>query len=147
MSSFILQEAWNQEFLEYFEFQEYFVEVHQEISIEFGQWNSEQTGQLNPLFHTIVEFVNRVVARLTTDWSLPNSQFSLDVFCAFLFSIGNFIMILILLHDNTWYLLNVYVQSIGYYLQNILQLGFHTGKNKFNRNDNGSFFTSTPLLE
>ena len=37
-------------------------------------------------------------------------------------------MILILLHDDTWYLLNVYVQSIGYYLQNIVQLGFHTGK-------------------
>ena len=37
-------------------------------------------------------------------------------------------MILILLHDDTWYLLNVYVQSIGYYLQNIIQLGFHTGK-------------------
>ena len=50
-------------------------------------------------------------------------------------------MILILLHDDTWYLLNVYVQSIGYYLQNILQLGFHTGKNKFNRNDTSSFFT------
>ena len=26
----------------------------------------------------------------------------------------------------TWYLLNLYVQSVGYYLQYVLQLGFHT---------------------
>ena len=37
-------------------------------------------------------------------------------------------MLIVLFYDNTWYLLNVYVQSIGYYLQNIVQLGFHTGK-------------------
>ena len=30
------------------------------------------------------------------------------------------------LYDDTWYLLNLYVQSIGYYLQYIIQLGFHT---------------------
>ena len=37
-------------------------------------------------------------------------------------------MIIILLYDDTWYLLNIYVQSIGYYLQYIVQLGFHTGE-------------------
>ena len=28
--------------------------------------------------------------------------------------------------DNTFYILNFYTQSIGYYIQNIIQLGFHT---------------------
>ena len=37
------------------------------------------TGQLNPLFHTFVEFrliVNRIVARQSTDWLAANAQFS-----------------------------------------------------------------------
>ncbi len=40
---------------------------------------------------------------------------------------GSFIMLVVLFYDDTWYLLNVYVQSCGYYLQYILQLGCHTG--------------------
>ncbi len=35
-------------------------------------------------------------------------------------------MLIVLFYDNTWYFLNLYVQSIGYYLQNFIQLGFHT---------------------
>ena len=35
-------------------------------------------------------------------------------------------MLVIFLADDTWYFLNVYVQSLGYYVQNIIQLGFHT---------------------
>ena len=37
------------------------------------------TGQLNPLFHTVAEFrliVNRIVARHSTDWLAANAQFS-----------------------------------------------------------------------
>ena len=37
-----------------------------------------------------------------------------------------FLMIVALFLDNTFYILNLYVQSLGYYIQNILQLGFHT---------------------
>ena len=40
------------------------------------------TGQLNPLFHTFVEFkliVNRIVARQSTDWLAANAQFSPNV--------------------------------------------------------------------
>ena len=36
------------------------------------------TGQLNPLFHTFVEYrliVNRVVVRQSTDWLAANAQF------------------------------------------------------------------------
>ena len=36
------------------------------------------------------------------------------------------ILTIVFLYDDTWYLLNLYVQNLGYYLQNIIQLGFHT---------------------
>lgn len=42
------------------------------------------------------------------------------------FALGIFIMLIILFCDKTSFLLNLYVQSIGYYIQNVLQLGFHT---------------------
>ena len=42
------------------------------------------------------------------------------------FSLGMFIMMIGLFADDTWHILNVYVQSIGYYIQWIIQLGFHT---------------------
>ena len=35
-------------------------------------------------------------------------------------------MLIVLFMDNTVFLLNLYVQSMGYYFQNILQLGFHS---------------------
>ena len=34
-------------------------------------------------------------------------------------------MLIVLFMDKTVFLLNLYVQSMGYYFQNILQLGFH----------------------
>ncbi|XP_067026316.1 glycine betaine transporter 1-like [Acropora muricata] len=42
------------------------------------------------------------------------------------FSLGMFIMMIGLFADETWHILNVYVQSMGYYIQWIIQLGFHT---------------------
>ena len=42
------------------------------------------------------------------------------------FIMGLFIMTLVLFLDNTPYLLNLFVQSIGVYIQNIIQLGWHT---------------------
>ena len=42
------------------------------------------------------------------------------------FSIGMLLMLVVFFYDDTWYLLNLYVQSTGYYLQWIIQLGFHT---------------------
>ena len=35
-----------------------------------------QIGQLNPLFHTFANSVNRIVTQQTSDWFMPNSQFS-----------------------------------------------------------------------
>ncbi|XP_074608787.1 trimethylamine transporter-like [Acropora palmata] len=42
------------------------------------------------------------------------------------FTIGMFIMLIGFFFKDTEHILNVYVQSIGYYMQNIVQLGFHT---------------------
>lgn len=42
------------------------------------------------------------------------------------FVIGMMLMLIILFYDDTWYLLQLYVQSIGYYLQYVVQVGFHT---------------------
>ena len=42
------------------------------------------------------------------------------------FLVGMFLMCVALFMDNTFYILNLYVQSIGFYFQNIIQLGFHT---------------------
>ena len=42
------------------------------------------------------------------------------------FTLGMFLMLITFFYEDTWHILNVYVQSIGYYLQWIVQLGFHT---------------------
>jgi choline/carnitine/betaine transport len=42
------------------------------------------------------------------------------------FGLGVALMLIILFYDKTFFLLNLYIQSIGYYLQNFLQIGFHT---------------------
>ena len=42
------------------------------------------------------------------------------------FAVGMFIMLVVLFYDDTWYFFNVYVQSIGYYIQWVIQIGFHT---------------------
>jgi len=42
------------------------------------------------------------------------------------FAIGCLIMFIVFFADNTWYILNLFVQSTGYYFQWVVQLGFHT---------------------
>ena len=41
-------------------------------------------------------------------------------------AVGMFLMLIILFIDDTSYFVNLYVQSIGNYMQNIVQLSFHT---------------------
>ena len=42
------------------------------------------------------------------------------------FCLGMYLMLFVFFHDDTFFLLNLYVQCIGYYFQSVLQLGFHT---------------------
>jgi len=41
------------------------------------------------------------------------------------FGIGMVIMLMVFFLEDTWYMLNLYCQSIGFYFQYIIQLGFH----------------------
>ena len=41
-------------------------------------------------------------------------------------TLGLFIMLMVFFLDDPWHSLNVLVQSTGYYLQTVIQLGFHT---------------------
>ena len=52
------------------------------------------------------------------------------------FGFGMFLMLIALFMDNTFYILNLFVQSLGYYLQYIIQLGWHT--DAFEQLDGGS---------
>ena len=42
------------------------------------------------------------------------------------FGSGIALMLVVLLLDNTVFLLNCYVQSLGFYLHNLVKLGFHS---------------------
>ena len=42
------------------------------------------------------------------------------------FAVGMFLLLIVFFYDDTWFLLNLTVQSCGYYLQWIVQIGFHT---------------------
>ena len=42
------------------------------------------------------------------------------------FCIGTLLLFIIFFADKPWYLLNLFVQSIGYYFQWVIQMGFHT---------------------
>ena len=41
------------------------------------------------------------------------------------FLVGMFLMVVALFMDDTFFILNLYCQSIGYYFQHLMQLGFH----------------------
>ena len=49
--------------------------INLENSTELAHLHSTQTSQLNGLFHTFTDFVNRNGLRMNTDW-LVNSEFS-----------------------------------------------------------------------
>jgi len=42
------------------------------------------------------------------------------------FGIGCLLLFIVFFSEKTWYILNIFVQSIGYYFQWLMQLGFHT---------------------
>ena len=59
------------------------------------------------------------------------------------FGSGIALMLVVLLLDNPVFLLNFYVQSIGFYFQNLVQLGFHSDTfeqlgSSFGASDRGS---------
>ena len=58
--------------------------------------------------------------------------------------LGMFIMLIVLFSDNSWYLLNLFVQSIGYYFQHFIGLGFQT--DAFAQEGNVTYFSEQIIL-
>ena len=42
------------------------------------------------------------------------------------FGVGSFLMLIVLFMDETFHVLNLFVQSVGFYFQNVIQIGTHT---------------------
>ena len=65
------------------------------------------------------------VTAVATGSVLPGVGYGIRRISEICFSAGMFLMLIVLLLDNTVYLLNLYVQSMGFYAQNLLQVRTH----------------------
>jgi choline-glycine betaine transporter len=55
---------------------------------------------------------------------LSGLQNGIKVLSKIAFTLGLIAMLTVVLADNTWYILNIVVQTTGYYIQYIIQVGF-----------------------
>ncbi|XP_064598003.1 glycine betaine transporter 1-like [Liolophura sinensis] len=67
-----------------------------------------------------------VITLMATASVISGLKVGIKLLSEICFLLGNFIMLIWLFYDDTWYMLNAVVQSVGYYVQNIIGLGFHT---------------------
>ena len=115
-----------------------FIDILSVVCTMFGVCTSLGLGaiQLNSGFQRLnsnIEFstINQIitiwgVTALATVSVVSGLKLGIRRLSELCFCIGMLLMLVVLFYDDTWYLLNLYVQSIGYYLQYVLQLGFHT---------------------
>jgi len=68
-------------------------------------------------------WVITLIATLSVCTGLKNG---LKVLSQITFSLGCLLLVLLLYIDNTWFLLNVFVQSVGHYFQYLIQISFET---------------------
>jgi len=66
------------------------------------------------------------ITMVATGSVLTGVKYGIRRISEFCFCFGLALMLCVLFLDNTVYLLNLYVQSMGYYFQWLLQLGFHS---------------------
>ena len=83
-------------------------------------WLRGDDDAMDQALYTIIALVTGV-ATLSVLSGLDRGIKTLSQ-CAF--SCGMIVMITIVFADNTWYILNVMVQTTGYYLQYVIQVGF-----------------------
>jgi len=76
----------------------------------------------DPMTQVIIIWCITAVATASTASGVGMGIRRLSEVC---FSVGMFVMIVALFMDDTWYILNLYIQSIGYYFQYIMQIGWH----------------------
>ncbi len=67
-----------------------------------------------------------VVTAVATSSVLLGLRRGIRTLALFTFAVGVFVILCALLLDNTWFLLNAFVQSIGHYCQWVVQVGFQT---------------------
>lgn len=81
------------------------------------------TGDAAKDWQVAIIWVITAIATLSVISGLHRGIKGLSVFT---FVLGCFVLLTLLLLDNTWFLLNSFVQNVGYYFQYIVQLGFET---------------------
>ena len=71
----------------------------------------------------VVIVVITIVATLSVLFGIDTG---IKYLSTFTFAIGNVFLFSLMFFDNTWYFLNVLVQTIGHYIQFLIQIGFET---------------------
>jgi hypothetical protein len=83
-------------------------------------WLSGDDDAMEQALYTIIALVTGV-ATLSV---LSGLDRGVKVLSAVAFMMGAIVLLCVTYADNTWYVLNVSVQTTGYYLQHLLQVGF-----------------------
>lgn len=114
------------------------IDIFSVVSTMFGVATSLGIGVktlnsgLNRMLISIEETINNqiiiiwVITCLATISVVSGLKLGIRRLSEVCFGLGIFLMLFVFFHDNTWFFLNLYIQSIGYYLQNIVQYAFHT---------------------
>lgn len=84
---------------------------------------SSSIDESNNTTHVVIIWVITAIATVSVVSGLKIGIRRLSETC---FALGMFLMLFVFFHGNTWYYLNVYVQSIGYYFQHVIETSFHT---------------------
>jgi choline-glycine betaine transporter len=82
-------------------------------------WTLSAEGTTNSYYQIIV-----YITLIATGSVLLGLDRGIKTLASTAFILGMVVMITIFFSDNTWYLLSIMVQTTGYYLQHILQVGF-----------------------
>ena len=93
------------------------------MTMNSGLNQLNESIEMNTTNQTIIIWVITFFATVSVVSGLRLGIRRLSEIC---FALGIFIMLIVLFCDKTAYLINLFVQSIGYYIQNVIQLGFHT---------------------
>mmetsp|Transcript_22047 Transcript_22047/g.56275 ORF Transcript_22047/g.56275 Transcript_22047/m.56275 type:complete len:1013 (-) Transcript_22047:54-3092(-) len=84
-----------------------------------GSWLKTEDSSLNAQYTIIA-----CITLLATLSVLTGIDRGIKYLAKAAFLMGMIVMLVVLMGDNTWYLLNVMVQTTGYYLANVVQVGF-----------------------
>ncbi|XP_065670241.1 trimethylamine transporter [Hydra vulgaris] len=66
------------------------------------------------------------VTIVTTASVISGVKFGIKWLSEICFMVGTVLLLVVFFSDDTWFLLNLFVQSCGYYVQNFIEVGFHT---------------------